>query len=275
MLKIGDFSKLSQVSVKTLRFYDEIGLLKPTFVDRVTGYRYYAVNLLSQLNRILIFKELGFSLEEITLLLQDNLSPAQVREALQDKRAELAYKIAVEQARLGQIETWLIQIEQEGAIPDYEIKLKQIPAQFVASVRDQIDSYEQAAELFTEMSSHLKKQNIAGKSGAVWHICAGQAKSIDCEAIVMLQSPVPETKRVKVYELPANLAACAIHQGNDETIQQAYLSLRNWMKKNDYTIAGPIREVYWQGGIAPNSSFGITEIQYPILKPPSNAAISY
>lgn len=275
MLRIGDFSKLSQVSVKTLRFYDEIGLLKPTYVDRVTGYRYYAVDLLSRLNRIVIFKELGFSLEEITLLLQDNLSPVQVREALQDKRAELAYKIAQEQARLAQIETWLTQIEQRAWVPDYEIKLKQIPAQFVASVRDQIDSYDQAAELFTEMSRHLKKQNTAGRSGAVWHICAGQSKSIDCEAIVLLQSPVPESKRVKVYELPASLAACTIHQGNDETIPQAYISLRQWMKKNDYTISGPIREVYWQGGIAPGGSFGVTEIQYPILKPPSTAAVSY
>lgn len=267
MLRIGDFSRLSQVSVKTLRFYDEIDLLKPSYVDRVTGYRYYAAGLLSRLNRIVIFKELGFSLDEITLLLQDSLAPSQVREALQDKRAELAFKIAQEQARLGQIESWLRQIEQEGSVPDDEIKLREVPAQFVASLRDRLDSYEQAAELFTEIASHLKKPNLAGRSGAVWHLCAGQADFIDCEAMVLLDSPVPESRRVKVYELPASINACAIHQGNDESIPQAYLALKKWMNRNDYKIAGPLREVYWQGGISPAGDFGITEIHYPILRP--------
>ena len=74
MLRIGDFASLSQVTVKALRFYDEIGLLKPTFVDRATGYRYYAPHLLSRLNRIRAFKELGFSLAEISSLLNTDLS---------------------------------------------------------------------------------------------------------------------------------------------------------------------------------------------------------
>jgi DNA-binding transcriptional MerR regulator len=266
MFRIGDFSKLSQVSVKTLRFYDEIGLLKPTYVARDTGYRYYAANLLSRLNRIVIFKELGFSLEEITLLLHENLSPAQVREALQDKRSELAYKIAQEQARLGQIESWLRQIEQEGSVPDYEIKIKEIPAQFVASVRDLLDSYDQADELFDEMARHLKKHSASGRSGSVWHGCAGQSKSIDCEAFITLNHPVPESRRVKVYEQPASLVASAIHQGSDDTIPQAYRTLRRWIKKNHYRIAGPTREIYWEGSVVQNHDFGITELQYPILK---------
>ncbi|NTV37988.1 MAG: MerR family transcriptional regulator, partial [Anaerolineales bacterium] len=69
MIRIGDFSKLSRVSVKTLRYYDEVGLLKPVEVDRFTGYRLYEYSQLSVLNRILALKELGFSLEEIGRLL--------------------------------------------------------------------------------------------------------------------------------------------------------------------------------------------------------------
>ena len=64
MLKIGDFSKLSQVSIKALRLYDQIGLLKPTVVDNYTAYRYYSASQLPRLNRILAFKDLGFSLEQ-------------------------------------------------------------------------------------------------------------------------------------------------------------------------------------------------------------------
>lgn len=66
MIRIGDFSKLSRVSVKALRYYDEIGLLKPVTVDRFTGFRLYEYSQLSVLNRILAFKELGFLLEDST-----------------------------------------------------------------------------------------------------------------------------------------------------------------------------------------------------------------
>src|SRR5215813_1257139 len=148
MFRIGDFSKLSQVSVKALRFYDEIGLLKPTYVDRFTGYRYYAANLLPRLNRILVFKELGFSLEEIELLLREDLPADRVREALESKWTELSHRIAREQTRLSQIEAWLTQIDQDRRIPDYGVVLKQVSPQLVASVRDTIDSYDEAAELF-------------------------------------------------------------------------------------------------------------------------------
>lgn len=266
MFRIGDFARISQVSVKALRFYDEIGLLKPTYVDRVTGYRYYAADLLSHLNRILIFKELGFSLEEIALLLREDLSASQVREALQSKRAELASRIAQEQARLAQLETWLQQIDQSGHAPDYEIRLIHVPPQLVASVRDTITSYEDAADLFAELTRHLKRRRATGQSAAIWHTCADQAERIDCEAIVLLDEPVPDSKRVKVYKLPANTSACVTHQGSDETITQAYLAARSWIEAHGYAIGGPLRELYWQGGIAQVGGSGVTEIQYPILK---------
>src|SRR5262245_44719516 len=110
MLRIGDFARLSQVSVKALRFYDEIGLLKPSFVDRTTGYRYYAPQLLARLNQILAFKELGFSLAEITSLFETDLSDQQMRKLLERKRTELSLRIAQEQAQLAQVDTWLQQL---------------------------------------------------------------------------------------------------------------------------------------------------------------------
>ena len=76
MLKIGEFAHLSQVTVRTLRYYDEIGLLRPAHVDPWTGYRYYSQDQLSRLHRILTLKDLGLSLEQIEPLLDDDLPPA-------------------------------------------------------------------------------------------------------------------------------------------------------------------------------------------------------
>ena len=117
MFKIGDFSKLSQVSVKTLRYYDELGLLKPVEVDRFTGYRYYSADQLPRLNGIRALQDLGLTLEQIADLLDQGLPAAQLRGMLRLKQAELKEQVREEQARLARVETRLKQIEQEGMVP--------------------------------------------------------------------------------------------------------------------------------------------------------------
>ena len=112
MLKIGDFAKLAQVSTKTVRYYDRRGLLKPAWIDRFTGYRYYTVEQLTQLNRILALKEFGFTLDQIRHMLAEPLSLAELRGMFRLKYAELEQHIQEEQERLVRIETRLEQIEQ-------------------------------------------------------------------------------------------------------------------------------------------------------------------
>ena len=103
MIRIGDFSKLSRVSIKTLRYYDEMGLLKPIEVDRFTGYRYYDFHQLPRLYRILALKELGFSLEEIGRFLEENLSTEELRGMLKLRQAEIRQRMEEETVRLEQV----------------------------------------------------------------------------------------------------------------------------------------------------------------------------
>ncbi|MEM7714814.1 MAG: helix-turn-helix domain-containing protein, partial [Cyanobacteria bacterium P01_A01_bin.68] len=136
MLKIGDFSKLSQVTVKALRLYDQLGLLKPADIDEFTGYRYYSVQQLPQINRILAFKDLGFSLEQIAKLLDDNLPPAEIRGMLRLKQAELELHLLAEKERLSRVEVRIKQIEQENNMSNYEVVLKTVQPIKVASIRE-------------------------------------------------------------------------------------------------------------------------------------------
>ncbi len=133
MIKIGDFARLSQLSVPTLRHYDEIGLLKPISVDSQTGYRYYSVSQLPRLNRILAFKDLGFSLEQIDHVLSDDLSLDQLRGMLKMKRAEMEQQVVEAQGRLSRIEARLKQIEREDDLPMDTVVLKTIPPMLIAS----------------------------------------------------------------------------------------------------------------------------------------------
>src|SRR5512135_1317497 len=104
MLKIGDFSKLGHVTVKALRHYARIGLLRPEWTDRFTGYRYYSLRQLPRLNRILALKELGFSLEQVARMVDDHVSADQLRKMLCVKQAELQVRLQAERMRLAQVE---------------------------------------------------------------------------------------------------------------------------------------------------------------------------
>src|SRR5262245_51776261 len=121
MFRIGHFAKLSQVSVKTLRYYDERGLLTPVQIDRGTGYRYYSIEQLPRLNRILALKGLGLSLDQIAVLLDEVLPAAQLRGMLRLKQVELQEHIREEQARLEQVAARLRLIEQEGSGYGYDV----------------------------------------------------------------------------------------------------------------------------------------------------------
>lgn len=122
MIRIGDFSRISQTPISTLRYYDEVGLLKPVEVDHFTGYRYYAFDQLARLHRILALKALGFSLEEIRRLLLEALPAPELHGLLWRKRAELREQVEDNHERLEQVDAWLKQIEKENNMPTYAIR---------------------------------------------------------------------------------------------------------------------------------------------------------
>ena len=135
MLKIGEFSRISRVTVKTLHHYDEIGLFKPSQVDPFTDYRYYTLDQLPRIHSIMALKELGLSLEEIGQLLLQDLPPEQIRGMLRLKRVEAQQHIHEEQARLAQIEFHLRQMEMEGRLQTADILIKPIEPFYALTLR--------------------------------------------------------------------------------------------------------------------------------------------
>ena len=116
MFRIGEFSRIARVSARLLRFYDEIGLLTPAHADPQTGYRYYTVSQLSQLNRILVLKELGFDLNQVREILKSNVGSDELRHMLLLRRNDVERSLTAESQRLHAIETRIAQLESEGAM---------------------------------------------------------------------------------------------------------------------------------------------------------------
>jgi DNA-binding transcriptional MerR regulator len=135
MLKISEFSHLAHISGRMLRYYDERGLLKPAHVDPATGYRYYTLEQLPRFYRLQALKDLGFTLEQIGPLLDQDLSLAELRGMLLLKQAEIQQSIQMEHMRLARIEARLKFIEQEQKPSPYEVVLKEVPSLLVLSVQ--------------------------------------------------------------------------------------------------------------------------------------------
>src|SRR5579864_327350 len=131
MFKIGEFSKLVQVSVPTLRYYDQVGLLKPVEIDRFTGYRYYSASQLPRLHRILALKGLGFSLEQIGSVLDEGLTPEQMQGMLRLRQAQIRQQMSDAQSQLLEVEMRLRQIQHEEALTTHDVLLKRVEPQLV------------------------------------------------------------------------------------------------------------------------------------------------
>lgn len=277
MFKIGEFSKLAQVAVPTLRYYDQVGLLKPVEVDRFTGYRYYAASQLPRLHRILALKGLGFSLEEIGAVLDEGLTPEQMRGMLRMRHAQIDRQIADMQNQLVEVEVRLQQIEKEEQTPAYDVMLKQVEPQLVALVRAILPEHAAVGSLFREVyeaiGTHVGEAlgpnpGEAGQTLVLWYDTEFKERDVDGAAAFRLRCRVPESGRMQVVELPAATVAATVHHGSYNTIGDAHEAVITWIGANGYRIAGPDREInlYNAPPIRRDNPTYVTEIQYPVEK---------
>lgn len=267
MFKISEFSKLGQVSVKTLRYYDQIGLLKPAHTDPDTGYRYYTSNQLCSLNRIFAFKELGFTLQQITQLMNDDISTEQIRGMFRLKQAELQTLIEKEQAQLHRIENRLRQIEKEGALETtYEVAIKKVEKLQIVSLRQSI-SMQQTTSVFDELEQRLGKSLSSQYPKIVlWHDCEECEDAIDLEVGFMIQQKSTFSSNYTRELSESPMMATLLHRCHPSNTCSASTELGIWIEQNGFRIREnePRREVYLHSDN--DQSNYIAEVQIPIEK---------
>jgi DNA-binding transcriptional MerR regulator len=267
MFRIGHFARLGQVSVKTLRWYDELGLLRPRHSDPATGYRYYTADQLPRLNRILALKGMGLSLEQIAPLLDGGLPAAELRGMLRLKRAELQQHIGEEQERLAQVEARLRQIEDEDGARAHDVVVQPVPPQPVAAIRATLSAFPDVGHLTAEIYRYLRPYGLDGLDGAVWYDMGHESdEGIDAEGVVYVDRPVPSTQRIRVHALPAvERMAWVVHHGPYRALHQAYTALHAWIEAGGYHAGGPSREVYLHGGESQDDPNYVTRVGIPVL----------
>lgn len=273
MFKIGDFSRIARVSCRLLRYYDEIGLLTPATTDRHTGYRYYSAAQLPTLNRILVLKDLGLSLDEIVKVMRSEFSALQLRDFLHARRDELARSLAAEQDRLRQLDTRIAQIETSGELVADDVLVRSDPSQWLLSTRQILPSFAAAREVIGTVVRSVKKAVPAESLGplmAIAHAPEFEPDRLDVEVGYVVRKRVNDVVAenglaMKVRELPGTerLATC-VRIGLPEHAHLITGKIGTFVEANGYRLAGPSREVFLQPPRLDRMAESVVEMQFPI-----------
>ncbi|GAU75856.1 MerR family transcriptional regulator [Fusibacter sp. 3D3] len=221
MYRIGEFSKVNSVSIKTLHYYDELGLLTPIKVDKSTGYRYYGAEQILKLNQILAFKEAGCSLTEILEILKGDKPNKEIIRILEDKADGVDEALRTEQERIQRLRTNIFLLKNGGIPMENNVTIKIIEPILVAALSKKIYAFDDMGPLWETLNHEidLKKGKKSLPCMTLYHDGFDASKGITVEVIEPLSKPIEGTNAMKVYELPAHSkVACIVHIGSFDTI---------------------------------------------------------
>ena len=271
MLKIGEFSKLSRISIRLLRQYDESGLLIPEAVDPFTGYRYYSEYQLPTANRITALKDMGFTKNAISEVLDCYGDPASLERCLRLKRAEAASSLEEAEQRLRLLDTALERLRKDEAKMKYDVTIKTVPERTVASVRQIIPSYDQEGYLWGLFCQETARMNIQDGDpvlcSAVFHDGEYKESDVDVEIQKTVKGTYPDTEHVKFKTVPAVQVASATLRGSYGRMTEVSEAVAAWVRENGWVFDGA---AFWIYHISPHDTRNpdefVTEVCYPVRR---------
>ena len=270
MLKIGEFSKLSHVSVRMLRHYDEIGLLHPQRVDPITGYRLYGEEQLFTASKINVYRGMGFGLTAIAGLLHE-ADPQKLRAMLERQQESLREQSEEMSQMLHRIKLAIAQLGEESTMANYDVTIKEIAPRYVASVRDILESYNYEGRLWHYMMKETADQNLTPANPClafgIFHDAEYKERDVDVEIQMTVEGHYHDTEHVRFKTEPAVCVASAIHYGSYETISDASAAVAAWVEKNGYQMCGVMFNVYH---VSPHETQNpdelVTEVCIPVKR---------
>jgi DNA-binding transcriptional MerR regulator len=268
---IGEFARHGRVSVRMLRHYDAIGLLRPARVDPATGHRAYEAAQLAELNRIVALKDLGFTLEQVRALLDEQVSVEKVRGMLTLRRADLEAAVAASTLRLAQVETRLRAIELDGQLPAHEVVVKHLPAARMAELSATAGSFhpDDIGPVVQPLCAELGERLTAAQVTPVGRLTCYYDKAPNADSKVVMHAAVPIASEhgaalngLSITDLPAADHATLVHRGPMDTVLPAWQALARWVDTRGHHPTGPARELYLECPDDP--ARWVTELQEPL-----------
>lgn len=272
MLTIGDFARLCQVSPRMLRHYDEIGLLSPSRVDPATGYRYYSTHQLARLHRIVALRDLGFKLDQIGPVLDEELTVDELRGMLKIRRAQIETAVDEEQARLRRVEARLRALEGSGSVDTHDIIVKYTrPIRIAEMVGTAVGFGNENlgplfAKMLPEVCRELDRAGVRpGMSAAHYEEYVDDAPYVVHAGFEIGHQDFAGSEKVTAVDLPVVRVASVVHRGPVANIAPTYEALVRWIEDSGFVMTGRSRELYheWHDD---DFTLNVTELQLLIAE---------
>ena len=246
MFFIGEFSKLAKTSIRTLRYYDEADLFKPSFVDD-NGYRYYSMEDFNKLVRILEFRELGFSINEIKKI----FTGSDIKDALLNRSREIENEISKSKKNLSLIKNLIKQVDKGEFMNKYQAKEIILPEIKVyyrhGIIEDMSKLFEFVLSAGQECGDNNPNLNCKDYCFVTYEAPEHQEYNIEIEYLEAVEEFGKESKNVKFKTIPQTKAISIEHKGPYSKLRDVYAFAMNYIKEKGYTIADKPREVYVNG----------------------------
>ncbi|MGG7178371.1 MerR family transcriptional regulator [Clostridium paraputrificum] len=271
MFKIGEFSKLTQVSIRMLRYYDEIGILKPAKVDLFTGYRMYSADQITTLQKVVLLRDTKFTTLEIKDIIQ-RCNEVEILEELEKKKIQINKEIAIEKQRIEKIDSAIKEIEVKNFKIHCNINFKKVDKMLIVSLRDKVPSYFHEGILWDRLCKFIKNESISSKQDmynniAIYHDIEHKEENVDIE-IGMVVHKIGENKEGFIYREVESVEkmAYAMVYGPYINLAKAYEELAYWIENhNEHMADKPSRQICHIGvEDVDNPEEYLTEIQIPL-----------
>lgn len=266
MLKIGDFSKLSRVSIRMLRHYDDIGLMKPAKIDSFTGYRYYEEEQLFVMGRITALKDMGFSLADISRILDIYDDKEKLDAFLAVRQKELTEQSKEMEYKMMLLDTARKRLRKEQDM-SFNVTTKIIPERYAATIHMIIPRYEDEGMAWGMLAECKEPLVPADPCLAATEFLDKEYKEENVEIIAWMtvKGTYSDTEHVKFKTLPPVKVASCIVRGSYDQMGEANATVVSWIDANGYKISGPMFNIYYVGPAqTQNPEEFVTEVCFPV-----------
>ena len=269
MLKIGEFSKFTCISIRMLRYYDEIGLLPAERIDLASGYRYYSINQLLIANTIQSLKQMGFGINAIKEIINGSNDSSDIKKHMNIKLLELKEQKETIEKQMKLLKTSMLTLDSEGINMEYNVVIKDFKEMNIAYYRDVVPTYNEMGLLWNKLGPELIKNNIGTPtpcySMAIFHDIGHKEKDVDISVCVSVNDIGTDTDNMKFRKFENVTVASVIFNGGHYQIPVASRNIGMWISKNNYKVCAPNFIIYHVGPYnTDNSNEFITEVCFPI-----------
>lgn len=270
MFKIGDFSKLTNVTVRALHHYEELGILIPDEVDTFTSYRYYSAQQVEVVNKIKALQLIGLPLKVIKEVIQND-DMTLLEQHYELRESEIQTELEELKNKQTMIKMYKQKMKEGNNMEKYNVTLKEMPKRKVMSIREVISSYNDEGTLWMALYEELGKQNVKMSNPplgmALYHDKDYKDKDVDVEVQSSIIGDYQDTDRVKFFEAPEFTMASITFHGSFDQMPEVSQALASWIEANNYKICGPMVNIsHVSPAQDPNPNNWINEAGFQVKK---------